>query len=222
MSLQHRVCFATLGIRLRLWPRVRGAGVLFALGIAALSSLKVPVHAEPAGASQLIECRSSVSLEGRLSMQQWSAAGQCDRPSRIRITDRYLGFTCSEDNGQATGCRPYLPGSASRGFATGKSFRCVDVGVVGSEEGVLVSRMREWAAPERQCDWNPYAQVLALEIDFDNGQVCIAAICISADRLSVIGRLRLQHSIRSAFRELNLTAQLRPAVSGKSGAREFR
>ena len=74
---------------------------------------------------------------------------------------------------------------------------------------VVVNRMREWAVEPKQCDWDPYAGVIAMEVDFDNGQICVAAFCMAVDRLSAFGKARLREIVASAFRELGLTAQAR-------------
>lgn len=90
--------------------------------------------------------------------------------------------------------------SRQQAFDTSQSFRCVDLGLREAEDGVVVSRMREWAAEPKQCDWDPYAGVIAMEVDFDNGQVCVAAFCMAVDRLSAIGKTRLKELVGSAFR----------------------
>lgn len=156
----------------------------------------------------LVQCRSTISLDKRLVMEQWALPGGCDRPIRTRVTDRFLGFTCLERSAEFSVCRSYLPGIDSKAFDTAKSFRCVDLGLTDQEGVVVVSRMREWAAEPKQCDWDPYAGVLAMELDFDNGQVCVAALCMAVDRLSAIGKIRLKELVASAFRELGLVAQV--------------
>ena len=59
----------------------------------------------------------------------------------------------------------------------------------------------------KQCSWDPSLGVLAMEVDFDNGQVCAAAFCMPVDRLSAIGKVRLRRLVKSAFQELDLMAQ---------------
>ena len=164
------------------------------------------VQAQQAEHLALVECHSTISLDKRLVMEQWALPGGCDRPIRTRVTDRFLGFACLERSAEFSVCRSYLPGVDSKAFDTGKSFRCVDLGLT-DQDGVVVSRMREWAAEPKQCDWDPYAGVIAMEVDFDNGQVCVAALCMAVDRLSAIGKTRLRELVASAFRELGLTAQ---------------
>ena len=165
------------------------------------------VQAQQAEHLALVECHSTISLDKRLVMEQWALPGGCDRPIGTRVTDRFLGFTCLERSAEISVCRSYLPGTDSRAFDTAKSFRCVDLGLTDQDGVVVVSRMREWAAEPKQCDWDPYAGVIAMEVDFDNGQVCVAAFCMAVDRLSAIGKSRLKELVASAFRELVLTAQ---------------
>lgn len=172
----------------------------------------------PAGAQDLVPCTSKVSLDGRLEMQQWAIGGDCTKPARTRVTDRFLGFTCVEQQARAAICRSYAASPGSRAFDTSRSFRCVDIGVADSDYGIVVRRMREWAAPQKECDWNPYLDLLAMEVDFENGQVCVAALCMRVDRLTAVGRLRLRLLIEKAFRELDLGARavaIRPALVGR-------
>ncbi|NJO32107.1 MAG: hypothetical protein HC774_08065 [Sphingomonadales bacterium] len=166
------------------------------------------VQAEQGQDRVLVQCGSTISLDKRLVMEQWALPGGCERPIRTRVTDRFLGFICLEHSGAFNVCRSYIPGPGSRAFDTAKSFRCVDLGLTDEEHSPAVSRMREWSAEPKQCDWNPYSPVLAMEVDFDNGQVCIAALCMPTRRLSAIGAVRLRRLVTSAFQELNLTAQV--------------
>ena len=188
--------------RLRIVGKAITIGALLWAGSAGLGT----VQGQQTEDRALVQCRSTISLDKRLVMEQWALPGGCDRPIRTRVTDRFLGFTCLERSAEFSVCRSYLPGVDSKAFDTSKSFRCVDLGLT-DRDGVVVSRMREWAAEPKQCDWDPYAGVLAMEVDFDNGQVCVAALCMAVDRLSAIGKTRLRGLVASAFRELGLTAQ---------------
>jgi len=155
----------------------------------------------------LVQCESIISLERRLIMERWASQDGCERPVRARFTDRFLGYTCTTA-GATDRCHAFVPGQDSRTFDTSKVFRCVDVALTADDGGrVTVIRMREWAAAPKQCDWDPALGILATEIDFDNGQVCIGASCMAVDRLTPIGRMRLQRLVTSAFRELGLVAQ---------------
>jgi hypothetical protein len=52
---------------------------------------------------------------------------------RTRVTDRFLGFTCTEGLSDTVACRAFLPPPGSRAFDTSRYFRCVDLGVTGTE-----------------------------------------------------------------------------------------
>jgi hypothetical protein len=132
---------------------------------------------------------------------------------RTRVTDQFLGFTCFELSPEIIRCRPFIPRVDSRAFDTTKHFRCVDVAVMDGDGGIEVNRLREWAVPPKQCQWDPYAGVLAMEVDLEHSQVCVAAFCIDIDRLSAIGMTRLRHLITSALEELNLKAGTPPTPS---------
>lgn len=191
------------GSRLRIVGKAITIGAFLWAGGAGVST----VHGQQIEDRALVQCRSTISLDKRLVMEQWALPGGCDRPIRTRVTDRFLGVTCLDRSAEFSVCRSYLPGVGSKAFDTAKSFRCVDLGLTDQDGGVVVSRMREWAAEPKQCDWDPYAGVIAMEVDFDNGQVCVAAFCMAVDRLSAIGKTRLRELVASAFRELGLTAQ---------------
>lgn len=188
-----------------------GTAILW-LGIATLS-VAVPISptltaqesSQPSDPS-LVRCGSTISLDKRLVMEQWGAPGECERPLRTRVTDKFLGFACVSRAGTDS-CRSFVPNRESRAFDMAKGFRCVDLAFTVTDAGVAVSRMREWAAMPKQCDWDPSLNILAMEVDFENGNVCVAALCTPVDRLSVIGKVRLRRLITSAFQELNLVAQ---------------
>jgi hypothetical protein len=175
--------------------------LLFGVDSAALADeLSVP--------SQLrFACEEQVSQDNRLVMQQWAAPGDCQKPTSTRVTDRFLGFTCLEETPEISHCRSFLPDGGSRAFDTAKYHRCIDIGVTDSENGVVITRMREWAGMQANCEWDPSLQLLALEVDFQFRQVCIAGLCMTGNRLSVVGRLRLRRAIATAFPELDLTAE---------------
>jgi hypothetical protein len=187
------------------YRRARGllqTTILASLPLALLS----PLNAQPAevGSAQMVDCGSTASLDSRLLMQQWAAPGACTRPVRTRVTDRFLGFTCVENGTDAAVCRSYVPGAESRAHDTSKFFRCVELGLTGSAEGVAIGRIREWAAPKDHCDWDPGAGILAMEVDFERSLVCAATLCMPVERLTVIGKLRLKQLLESAFRDLDM------------------
>ena len=165
--------------------------------------------ARPALAQEAVQCTSLVSMDKRLIMEQWALSGQCAMPTRTRVTDRFLGFTCVGQSGEAEYCRSFVPTLESRAFDTAKHFRCVDLGLTGSPEEAWVSRMREWSATPNQCEWDPFQNLLASEMDFDNGQICLSAFCMPMQQLSAIGKVRLKYLVDSAFRELAVGAQAR-------------
>ena len=186
------------------------AHILAGTAVAALflmSDLRWPARAEEN--TGLVQCESIISLEQRLTMERWARPDGCERPVRARFTDRFLGFACTTAD-PTDRCRAFLPGQGSGAFDTSRVFRCVDVALTEDDDGhVRVSRMREWVAAPKQCDWDPAMGILAMEVDFDNGQVCVGASCMAVDRLTSIGRARLRRLVTSAFRELNLMADTR-------------
>ena len=194
-----------------------------ALGIAVLigAGLMRSAGAEDATDGSLVQCTSLVSFDKRLRLQQWAVSGQCSRPVGTRVTDHFLGYTCLQSSPEVIRCRSFVPRLDSRALDTAKGFRCVEVSVTGDDGDVAVSRLREWSSAPKQCEWDPYADVLAMEVDFEHSQVCLAAFCLPIDRLSVIGATRLRRLITSAFEELHLTAQgpaskaVHPARSGQ-------
>jgi hypothetical protein len=193
---------------------------LLGLTLSVLSACVMPSAARAQEHSQeggtLISCSSRISLDGRLVVQRWATASEtCDRPFKTRVTDRYLGYTCAKEQSKSVACRPYVTAPGSQVFDTSRYFRCVDVTVTASGDAFAVSRLREWAVPQRTCDWTPDRPPLAMEADFDNGRVCIEGLCMAVDRLTAIGKVRLRVLIEKAFRELDLTADARgPYIIG--------
>jgi hypothetical protein len=181
--------------------------VLFGLVAMSGASLSSSIRAEEMPDPPLTRCNSIVSFDKRLLMEQWALPGHCDRPVRTRVTDQFLGFSCFQLSPERIGCRPFMPRVDSRALDTAKRFRCVDVAVMDGDGGIEIKRLREWAAPPKQCVWDPSAGVLAMEVDFEHSQVCLAAFCIDINRLSAIGMTRLRRLITSALEELNLQAE---------------
>jgi hypothetical protein len=182
-------------------------GVLFGLIVVNGASFSSSARAEDMLDAALIRCNPIVSFDKRLLMEQWAMPGHCTGQMRTRVTDQFLGFTCYQFASEVISCRPFIPRLDSRLFDTAKGFRCVDVTVMDGDGGIEINRLREWAAPPKQCDWDPDAGVLATEVDFEHSQVCVAAFCIDIDRLSAIGSTRLRHLITRALEELNLKAE---------------
>lgn len=169
-----------------------------------LIGLSHPVVAEERG---LVQCETIISLEKRLVMERWARPDGCDRPILVRFTDRFLGFACTT-KGAKDRCHAFQPVPDSGAFDTSQVFRCVDVSLTEHDNGnVTVSRMREWASTAKQCDWDPALGILTMEVDFDGGRVCVGASCMAVDRLTTIGRGRLQHLVTSALYEFGLLTQ---------------
>jgi hypothetical protein len=180
--------------------------------VALFVALSHPAMSEEDGS--LLQCESIVSLEKRLLMERWAKHGACDRPVRARFTDRFLGYTCTT-GGETDRCHEFLPSLESVAFDTSQMFRCIDMALTEAPDGtVSVSRVREWAAAPKQCYWDPSLGILATEIDFDNGQVCVGASCIAIDRLTAVGKVRLRRLVVSAFRELGFEIDLMTQAKG--------
>jgi hypothetical protein len=181
------------------------AALCIAAGLVAATAAGAETGAEQHGAVEA--CAPIASLEGRLVMQQWAQRVACEEPVRTRVTDRFLGIACLEDGPDVSICRAFTPPPGSRAFNTTRVFRCVDIALADTEQGVVVARLVEWAAPApKVCDWSEARGVLAMEVDFARGYVCVAGLCLPVDRLTVLGRLRLRELIESALREFGLLA----------------
>ena len=178
--------------------------VVFSLLVVSGTSFIGSVSAEDTPDAPSLRCSSVASFDQRLLMEQWATPGHRSRPTRTRVTDQFLGFSCFQFSPERVGCRPFMPQADSRALNTAKGFRCVEVILMDGDRGAEINRLREWAAPPRQCRWDPSAGVLAMEVDFEHSQVCLHALCIEIDRLSVIGRTCLRRLITTAFEQLNL------------------
>jgi hypothetical protein len=142
----------------------------------------------------------------RLQAQRWAAAADCDKPLRTRVTDRFLGFTCTEGLADAVTCRAFLPPPGSSAFDTSRNFRCVDFAVTDTELGPVVTAMREWAEPSKTCDWSRSGELPFMQVDFGAGRTCVmpGGLCISVPMLTAIGKVRLRQSIEKALREFGM------------------
>jgi hypothetical protein len=185
---------------------MRNAAVPLIMSAFALCASPVSSSAQegPTPRAALEACASIASLDGRLLMEQWAPAGECDRPVRTRVIDRFLGFTCVETIPEKTTCRSFAPPPGSEKFDTSRFFRCVAIAVTDTDGVAVVSRMREWVAPPKECDWNRTIEVPSMEVDFERGEVCAGSLCMGFDRLSSIGRVRLKHLIKKAFQEFGI------------------
>jgi hypothetical protein len=154
----------------------------------------------------LRQCPSAVSADDRLLTERWAASEDCDKPLRTRVTDRFLGFICTEVPADTVTCRAFLPPPGSRAFDTSRHFRCVDFAVADTEFGTVFSRMREWVDFSKTCDWSRSGELPAMEVDFAGGKTCVmpGGLCISVGLLTPIGKVRLRQSIEKALREFGL------------------
>ena len=177
-----------------------------ALAIGSVAHVLSAQQLLPSQETALTRCTSTFSLEKRLVLEQWAGPAGCDRPVRSRVTDQFLGFTCVSE-ADVEVCRSFVPGAQSRAFDTAQAFRCVDLALTDVNGAIAILRMREWAAAPQQCNWDPGLGLLAMEVDFENRQICAAASCISVDRLTAIGKVRLMRLVTSALQGLDLIAQ---------------
>ena len=88
----HRRVRVSTRTGLRIVGKAIAIGALLWAGGAGVST----VHGQQTEDRALAQCRSTISLDKRLVMEQWALPGGCDRPIRTRVTDRFLGFTCVE------------------------------------------------------------------------------------------------------------------------------
>lgn len=147
-------------------------------------------------------CTFVVSADQRLRMEQWAIDGHCASPVRTRVTDRYLGFTCSKGIDTEAICRPRPPVFDSKPFRSARFKPCFDAVLTPTEGEFVVNRVREWVTTgSRKCVWDPDASQLSVEIDLENGQVCMVDQCIPISRLSVVGRARLVRTLLKAFNQ---------------------
>ena len=162
---------------------MRNAAVPLIISAFAVCAAPVMVSAQEAPQQRAAleaseQCASIASLDGRLLMEQWAPAGECARPVRTRVQDRFLGFVCQETVAEKTGCRAFAPPPGSDKFDTSRFFRCVDIAVTDTDRGTVVSRMREWVAPPKECDWNRTIEVPSMEVDFVRGEVCAGGFAL--------------------------------------------
>lgn len=177
-----------------------GSALVFALvaGAAIFPSIGSAVAED----GNLTTCAPVVSADQRLRMEQWAIDGHCARRVRTRVTDRYLGFTCSKERDTSIRCRSYLPTSDSKAFERGSFQRCFDAAATANGAEYTVNRVREWVTSEPgKCEWDPYLNVLAVEMDLENAQVCIEDLCVPTSKLSIVGRMRLVRIILKAFNQ---------------------
>jgi hypothetical protein len=176
-------------------------------GLALTLDTTMAIAGPPSSPTQqdLVQCEPIVSFEKRLRLERWSPASDCDRPTKARITDFFLGYSCVVEEG-IDACRSFIPGPGSRDLDTAKGFRCLELSLTMDFDGDYhVHRLREWATAPTECEWDPNKGLLATEVDFDESQVCAAGACIPFQQLSGIGKARLKYLVLSAFRNNGVT-----------------
>jgi hypothetical protein len=186
----------------------RVLSVLALCAFAGLASSRAAEQDQAAGVEPLRRCPPAVSADDRLLTERWTAGEPeaCDTPVQTRVTDRFLGFTCTQGQADAVACHAFLPPPGSRAFDTSRHFRCVDFAVTDTELGTVFTRMREWIEPTKTCDWSRSGELPAMEVDFGGGRACVmpGGLCISVGMLTPIGKVRLRQSIEKALREFGL------------------
>jgi hypothetical protein len=186
---------------------VHAARSLFVVWVCLLAGFGSTVMSSTRADAQEVRCPSFKSAEDRLLMEQWAPDGNCRHTTKARVLDQFLGFTCFENKPEAAVCRAYFPGADSRKFDPNKHFRCLDVDLTATDDGVIVTQMREWIAPApHQCDYSDL-NIPGSDIDFANSQVCISGLCLPIARLTSLGKYRLRLIIERAFRELGLISK---------------
>jgi hypothetical protein len=206
-------------------PRAIGApakaflGLLSVLALCAFAGLpkaQATDQGRAVGEEPLLQCAVVVSADDRLLTERWAATQDCDKPLRTRVTDRFLGFTCTQATADSVACRAFLPPPGSRAFDTSRHFRCVDFAVTDTEIGTVFNRMREWVDFSKACDWSRSGELPATEIDFSARKTCVVpgGLCISVGLLTPIGKVRLRQSIEKALREFGMMR------SGRLGAED--
>lgn len=207
-------------------PVAKAALAGMTVGALALALNAATATAQPASpqlGSDLMQCEPIVSLEKRLHMERWAPNGECNRPTRARITDHYLGYSCVMQGG-IDSCRAFVPRPGSRDLDTAKGFRCLELSLTIDRGGEYhVHRLREWATTSTECEWDPNLGLLATEVDFDESHVCAAGACIPFQQLSGIGKARLKYLVISAFKENGVTSvpNLEPRMASSSAPKAF-
>jgi hypothetical protein len=181
--------------------------VLSALAVCMMpqsSGAQEPSSKDPAPAETQVQCSVAISPDYRLTIERWAPAGDCKRPARTRVTDRFLGFACVKDAAGCSACRSFAPPLPSRALDTSGLFQCVEVFATATNAGIVVTRMRQWMASRKECDWNPSHEAPVTEIDFDRSAICAGGVCMPADRLSISGKLSLGRLVTTALRQLGV------------------
>jgi hypothetical protein len=162
-----------------------------------LSALAVCTVPKPSDAERLtsearvaiekeVQCALVVSPDCRLTIERWAPAGECERPVRTRVTDRFLGFACVKNAAGSSTCRSFSPPLPSGALDTAGHFHCVEMFVAATDAGAVVARMRQWVASRKECDWNPSLEAPVTEVDSGGASYASAAFaCLQiASRLA--------------------------------------
>ena len=190
-------------------------GIKHALVPCVLGALAVCIVPKSSGAEELsskdrapveteVQCALAISPDYRLTIERWAPAGECKRPVRTRVTDRFLGFACVRNAADRSTCRSFAPPLPSRALDAAGLFHCVEMFVTATNAGIVVTRMRQWVASTKECDWNPSLEAPMTEVDFGRSAICAGGICMPADRLSISGKLRLRRLVATALRQLGV------------------
>jgi hypothetical protein len=190
-------------------------GIKHALATCVLAALSVCIVPESSGAEELpskdrapaetdVECALAISPDYRLTIERWAPAGECARPVRTRVTDRFLGFACVKNAADRSTCHSFAPSLPSRALDAAGLFHCVEMFVTATDAGIVVTRLKQWVASRKECDWGPSFEAPVTELDFGRGAICTGGICMPADRLSISGKLRLRRLVATALRQLGI------------------
>lgn len=158
----------------------------------------------PGAAEDGDQCALVVSPDHRLTVERWARDGQCERPVRTRVIDRFLGFACLQNASESSTCRSFAPPLGRYVLDAPQFFHCVEVFVTDADAGIAITRMRQWVGSGKGCDWSPSLEAPVMEVDFRQREVCAGGLCIPADRLSISGKIRLRRLIETAFRQLGI------------------
>jgi hypothetical protein len=180
-----------------------------------LSALAVCILPKPSGAEELsfkdrapiemeVQCPLAVSPDQRLRIERWAPEGECEKPVRVRVTDRFLGFTCLGNAAGRSTCRSFAPPLPVGALDAAGLFHCVEMFVTATDAGIVVTRMRQWVVSRKECDRNASLEAPVTEVDFGRSAICAGGICIPADRLSISGKLRLRRLVATTLRQLGV------------------
>lgn len=190
-------------------------GIKHALVPCVLAALSVCIAPKSSGAEELsskdrapveteVQCALAISPDYRLTIERWAPTGECKRPVRTRVTDRFLGFACVKNAADRRTCRSFAPPLPIRALDAAGLFHCVEMFVTATDAGIVVTRMRQWVASTKRCDWSPSLEAPVTEVDFGRSAICAGGLCIPADRLSTTGKVRLRRLVETGFRQLGI------------------